>query len=465
MTSISELFFSTNQENSTLHRRITPSEEQKKLQQERWNDLIDFLKVKLQERSDCEIESWLQGSYKFGTQIRPHVFGGEFDIDLGVYFNWNTEIEGEKHSNHDLKSYVQNSLTAYAENLGTEEGATVLVPAKNKCARITFLDNFHIDVPAYHQDTNSDIRRLATEDNGWENSDPKAIYEWFKNEVPDDAKRFVLRRIIRYLKMWSALNLEKANRPSTIMLTVLTVKAYKQSETDTGDDFILFECAKHIKDQLHSNSVVSNPVDSTENLNTLENRISIFIEELDRFIAIAERATSCTSSFEAACTWQEAFKYFFPLPDIDESSEITKALVPVKFVPQVAIRAKSQTNSHYEHSWKNEVTSVPRDCTLYFTITNTDELPANAKIEWYARNEGEEAEYVNDLGHFAGNKTAIEDSSAYHGTHYMDVTIKSAIGEILGFRRIPVHIEPTPIPARNPTNKPSYTLLRRRKRK
>ena len=65
------LFFSSNSDDQTLHRRITPTDEQYDEQLERWNELADYLLPKLKEKSGHATRTWLQGSYKFGTQIRP----------------------------------------------------------------------------------------------------------------------------------------------------------------------------------------------------------------------------------------------------------------------------------------------------------------------------------------------------------------------------------------------------------
>ena len=70
MGSAAALFYSANDtEKQTLHRRITPSDEQFEEQQDRWNALADHLAADLKKRSDCPIRTWLQGSYKWATQI------------------------------------------------------------------------------------------------------------------------------------------------------------------------------------------------------------------------------------------------------------------------------------------------------------------------------------------------------------------------------------------------------------
>lgn len=167
-----DLFFSTNVEKETLHSRIMPSELQQKQQQKRWSELRDYLRSDLRERSGCAIKSWLQGSYKFKTQIRPASTYDEFDIDLGVYLLWEGKAEDGKYTAKELKDMVQDSLEAYK---ATQEDVIEVCDPKTRCSRIRFEGNFHIDVPSYHLDETRDCRSLATEEDEWEDSDPKAI--------------------------------------------------------------------------------------------------------------------------------------------------------------------------------------------------------------------------------------------------------------------------------------------------
>lgn len=65
------LFYSTVSAEKCLDWRIRPSDDQFEAQKARWNDLADVLLDDLKVRSGYSISSWLQGSYKFGTQVRP----------------------------------------------------------------------------------------------------------------------------------------------------------------------------------------------------------------------------------------------------------------------------------------------------------------------------------------------------------------------------------------------------------
>lgn len=465
MSIASKLFYTKDTEN-TLHYRIIPSEKQQEDQQERWNDLSDYLKEDLFEKTDYPIKSWLQGSYKFATQIRPSSPSEEFDIDLGIYFIWEGKPDDGKYSPSDLKNIVQESLITYAEE-SKDEVEEVLNPPKNRCCRIIFSNNFHIDVPVYHLDEKSDTRNLATEKNIWENSDPKALYQWFRKECKDEQEGFQIRRMIRYIKMWSSLNFESEHRPSTIMLTVLIVEAYKKISFDTIDDDDLFSiCIKNISERINQNQVVINPIDDQENINRLSDQdIQVFKIKIETLYDISKRALKSSTEMDSAVIWQEAFRHFFPLPEISENddTQVSKALSVIEFDPQVEVTAQPEDNINKTYRDINKIGPIPRKCNIHFKITNNYLIPQGSKIEWTVRNEGEEAESRNDLGHYRGDKIEATENSAYKGTHYMDLVIKSYLGYPIGFRRIPVTIEGIPFPPRNPKYKPGYLKIKRRR--
>jgi len=105
MSIAADLFHSTMPRGETLHRRITPTEEQFEDQKTRWNDLASYLRIRLRNDTGLPTSAWLQGSYKFGTQIRPWKLNAEFDIDLGFYFRW----EGRPADGVDEPQHSQNS--------------------------------------------------------------------------------------------------------------------------------------------------------------------------------------------------------------------------------------------------------------------------------------------------------------------------------------------------------------------
>lgn len=460
MSKVPQLFYSTNADKQTLHRRIVPSPKQREIQQERWSDLCDYLVGNLAESSGYEISSWLQGSYKFGTQVRPARKGDEFDIDLGIYFNWSGTPEDGTFSPRQIKSLVQTSLQTYATEAG-EDVLEVVVPPKDRCSRVRFPGSFHIDVPSYHLDSNRDARSLATEKDVWEESDPKAYYLWFRDKFTDEDSSQV-RRLIRYIKIWSGLKLTKA--PPSVLLTVLVAEAYLDLTTTEadGDDTALRHLAEKIADRLENDPLVPNPVNASENLNRLSvDETMDFADKLRDLVDLADRALAASTEVETVSIWSEAFHHFFPAPELDPNDPQNRALVPVSFVPQVSVEAIPTTNGNTVFKGINRVGPIPKNCSITFKLTNVAELQPGAQARWIVRNEGEEAELTNDMGHLAGSDLGFaKENSAYRGTHYMDLVVSSSLGVILGFRRIRVEISGMLMPARNP-KKPGYTRYRR----
>ena len=169
----SSLFFSSNDsDKQTLHRRITPSDEQFREQKDRWNELAEHLIGALKAGTGCPIRTWLQGSYKYATQIRPPRKGDEFDIDLGIFVCWSGQAQNGPHRFDDLRDNLQLSLETYGAS--NEAVTRVGKPLKARCGRVHYFGDFHIDVPIYHLDPDADQRTLAAA-SGWEVSDPTAL--------------------------------------------------------------------------------------------------------------------------------------------------------------------------------------------------------------------------------------------------------------------------------------------------
>ena len=55
---------------------------------------------------------------------------------------------------------------------------------------------------------------------------------------------------------------------------------------------------------------------------------------------------------------------------------------------------------------------IPKDCDIDFEIINPFSLPPNSELFWMVRNQGPEAENINDLGHIAGVGLTAHERSA-----------------------------------------------------
>lgn len=458
MGTAAKQFFNPEDRENTLAYRVRPSDEQIEEQQERWNDLSEILKGSLRDIFGKPVSSWLQGSYKFGTQIRPARMGEEFDIDLGVYVEWRGNADSGEVNPLELKNRVQSILDDYAADEAND--ATDTSDPKARCNRIHFSGDFHIDVPSYHLDRSADARDLATQEDEWDNSDPKAIYVWWKEQF-EGGERDRARRMVRYLKMWAALTFENSSRPSSILLTILVARAMRAIDTEglSGDDEYFRAVVDDVERRLRGSVVVRNPANTSENLNRLtEDDCAAFIDRLSELLSIADRALDAANEYESADTWSEAFKHFFPFPEEERHAAADAArnvLAVIRYDPDVHVVATSG-----KRRWEglNRIGPIPKGCDIRFVVVDPKALPEGATVYWTVRNEGAEAESTNDLGHVAGSGLANEESSAYRRSHFMDVVVKLN-GRIIGRRRVKVQISGLGIPKRN-SARPAWTKLR-----
>lgn len=458
----STYFYDSNDaDKQTLHRRIRPSDSQCDEQQARWNALQVYLLPKLEEASGYGTRSWLQGSYKFGTQVRPVRSGGEFDIDLGIYYCWRGDATDGRHSPATLKAFVQDALKEFASE--NDDVKSVAEPPKQRCCRVHFDGSFHIDVPCYHLDADADERALATEKNEWEYSDPKALYEWFKSKF-DDTSRDRARRCIRYMKAWAALNLAaSSDPPPSVLITVLVANALSAlgDEACGPDDEVFAQVIESALATVSAAQRIENPVDSSENLAGRMSSESwgAFRNALDALHQIAVKAIKCDTAMDACSTWALAFQHLFPLPDDASLQKEVKNLPALRMQPEVSVRASSRDNNNFRYLGTNEIGPIPKNCTINFRVTNAAYLPPDTQFVWTVRNEGDEAEDINDLGHQAGFGLLAEERSAYNGTHYMDCAAVVR-GQLIGVRRVRVIIRDQRAPRRHPLRRPAYVAFR-----
>lgn len=449
----------------SLINRVTPSAEQREFLQRQWNDMRDSVCPKLQQESGYPISTWLQGSYKYGTLIRPVHLGEEYDVDVGIYFEWEKEEGAAYPSPEQLRSWVQRELVAYGEECEVVD--RVEDPAKERCSRAIFKQQFHIDTPVYHLERSTDTRRLACLNNGWEQSDPKPIYKWFKDAASGD-ERDQLRRLIRYLKGWAAVAFIDISdsRPSSIFLTVVVTEAYqagwlKRLSGLKDDEDALVDIIVRVHDRLFARREVRNPVAADEDLNRMSaDAWDGFLTSLQALRDVAERALDAEDEAGAALIWSEVFSFLMPLPEADEVEiqENTSGRAVMQ-VPEIEVTVFIGNSKQAHTSHRNEVPSVGRDCSLVFRIVNAHIIPQYATVEWTVRNAGDESDSIGDLGHrqMGMRLLTVREHTQYLGRHYMDCVVRLN-GQVYAARRVPVNIRNIQRAERNPP-KPAYTKI------
>ncbi|MDZ4193631.1 MAG: CBASS cGAMP synthase [Pseudomonas sp.] len=466
----SSLFNGTSEQ--TLISRVSPTTRQREFLQNSWNALAEYLKESLREKYGYPISTWLQGSYKYGTLIKPVHPGEEYDVDLGVYFGWG-KGENIEPTADQLRRWVQQELVDYRGKCADIQ--SVAEPPKERCSRASFQHQFHIDTPVYHLNSDTDRRRLACLTKGWEASDPKAFYKWFR-DAHTGAEREQVRRLIRYLKAWAALSFDDIpdSRPSSIFLTVLATEAYPDIGLalllGVADDDALISIIRTMHGRLNRSRSVQNPATKTEeDLNRMsEEAWAAFLSRLDALLDIAERAAEAADEGSAALIWSEAFSFLMPLPNVDEvelvDERTSRSLMQLPDI-DITVYAGTGANRRFVATHRNRVAGVAKDCTLVFTIANPHIVPQFATVEWTVRNNGLDADAFSDLGHRKMGMRLLqsEERTSYLGTHHMDCIVR-VNGQVYAARRVPVTIRDVQHHVRPPAT-PSYTRLRMKRRR
>lgn len=462
MAQAAKLFHSRDSEAETLNRRVRPSEDQRAYLLKHKDELEVWFMADMADLG-MEVSTFIQGSYRFHTLIKPLVSGDEYDVDLGLYFRGKSYADVEP---LDLREKVQKSLIRYGE--GCDETKNIEEP-KERCCRATYNESFHIDVPVYHETPAGQIVRLATLSNGWEKSDPESMLDWFGDAIEGiSSDRAMIRRLIRYMKAWAALTFRTCGtQPSSLMLTILVVDAcqHEVAEDDEDDD-ALEKVVRTIYERLVLDRSVPNPIagDSDSDVNRLsENDHIIFVEQLAKFLDAAARANECDSPAEAAVVWSEVFSYVFPLPD--DLGVLTTASNGVQVAsPRFLIRMYQLDVKTLDRTYEDQVPHARIDEWMRFEMANPEVIPHGAKIKWVVRNSGAEAMAISDLGHSSDDEGDFHqlERAAYRGRHYMDCEVWLH-GRLRSLTRVPVNIDRIVTQSRVSPRRPAYTQLMKRR--
>ncbi|MEJ1385185.1 MAG: CBASS cGAMP synthase [Candidatus Sedimenticola sp. (ex Thyasira tokunagai)] len=238
-----------------------------------------------------------QVSYAYKTINSPCHPTQEIDLDDGIYLPMSIMRSAPEANKDWFFKIIDGAL----KKLAHQEG-WVFTDEKDTCSRLIIPNRqAHIDIPLYavpdqrHENMTEalaalkvenrqlseiiyrgDIKSalpylldedevyLATRSNGWQQSDPLLIANWFRRQIDirgqESGRR--LRRICRFLKSWRDFVWENGG-PSSLTLMICAAEAYP--EDDRGrDDYALVEVAKTLPQQLRGS--VKNPATTKEEI-------------------------------------------------------------------------------------------------------------------------------------------------------------------------------------------------------
>lgn len=241
---------------------------------------------------DYEPKFYIQGSYKMKTGIRTK--DDICDLDDGIYFFREPDVTATT-----LQTWVWNAVNGYTST--TPEH-------RKKCIRSIFASDYEIDHPVYYK-LDRENYQLAVKNNGFEESDPKEMVDWFNQQKDNDGK---LVRQVKYLKAWCD---HKRNKmPNGVAMTILASNAKAKIVLNERDDITLRDILKEIRKALNSKFQCIVPAVPNDDLfaDYDEIRKNNFLTALNNFIDDAEKALKEENQLSASKLWRKHLGNRFP---------------------------------------------------------------------------------------------------------------------------------------------------------
>ena len=347
-----------------------------------------------------------QGSFIMNTIIEPE--SKEFDIDDGIYFISDTE------PGYSIQTFHNWILSALEDH--TSGGLT----DKNTCVRVIYKASYHVDLPIYYIQSDS-TPKLAHKSKGWIESDPREFISWFADQCDSYGQ---LRRIVRYLKVWS--DCRKGTLPSGLIMSILAAENYI---SDARDDIALCRTLQAIHETLQESFTCFRPTTpNDEDLLASYSKTNkdYFLSTLSSFVAAAANATNDTINHKNACKkWQIYFgQDRFPFEDEEQIEE--KFKVDLKYtleidsnVIQKGFRDKFLSAILRDNAWL-----LPERKLAFFI--KTPPPISSYEVYWKVRNVGSEAikrkQVRGQILKDDGSGTRVEHTR-FHGEHYVECYI------------------------------------------
>ncbi|MBN2213979.1 MAG: nucleotidyltransferase [Bacteroidales bacterium] len=226
-----------------------------------------------------DFEVYPQGSVRIGTTVKP-IAKNEFDLDIVIHLILDWHKYTPEQIYNELKRVLINN-GSYREK----------IELKNRCIRLNYAGDFHMDIIPGCQENSFDQDKLLVADRelgNWTSSNPRGYSSWFMQKVniiqltllekaytmeklPIDefAKKKPLQRAVQLIKMYRDKFFENNQEMATtsIILTTIFGEYYNGEESIFNTiENIISKIKNDIpnKEMSFSRIVVLNPVNNEE---------------------------------------------------------------------------------------------------------------------------------------------------------------------------------------------------------
>jgi hypothetical protein len=224
-----------------------------------------------------------QGSMKIGTTVKP--FGrDEYDLDFVCEFRF--AVNSLQSPFHLLK--------LLESRLREHEVYRSILEMKNRCLRLNYANEFHLDILPACPDFSVGDSCLFVPDRKtltWKHSNPKGYAAWFESRCeiglkllmesrrlmekaepipPQEAaeEKAVLKRVVQLLKRWRDVRFQREPKlaPISMVLTTLAAQAYGGEHTVPAAMTSVISSLVYLVDHSNPRAYVLNPANPKEDL-------------------------------------------------------------------------------------------------------------------------------------------------------------------------------------------------------
>lgn len=243
---------------------------------QKYEDVGAWLNAEDSELAESDPEIYPQGSFSLGTTVKP-LGQEEFDIDLVC------ELQNSGYENQSsTKMKIGNRLVSH-------ETYKKMLEEKNRCWRLNYAGNFHMDILPAIPNRNKCASCILVPDKRfreWKDSNPKGYVEWFENKMLEIKKAILkelkevedlpdygpdiktpLQRSVQLLKRHRDFIFrdEEDNAPISIVITTLAAKAYRNEANLYNALLNIIDGMPSQVDYIAGFPAVINPTNSNEN--------------------------------------------------------------------------------------------------------------------------------------------------------------------------------------------------------
>jgi len=383
------------------------------------------------------VETLEQGSIAMSTVTQNEA--NDYDIDVAIVFD-KDNLNGL--GSIAVKNVIVDALNRKCTNFKTPP------EAKTNCVRIVYADNYHIDFAIYRREKKDDI--IYTYEHAgsiWRDRDPRAINNWFKDEIKANGEK--LRQAIRLSKMFCKSR-TSWRMPGGLIQTVLCdekIQSYSRM------DEMFYYTMKEVKNRLYVNKEVYNPTDTSQSLlltqddkTKVENYYNRLDEKLNQLDVLF--ISDCTEK-QAKDAWKSFFNHdFWNTEEVveessknvayvkqssineliyDDTEEFIENIMPVNLKYSVELECKVTQNGWQTQLLRTLLRNkqpLRRNKKLDFYIAYTD-APKPYDIYWKVRNRGPVAIERNMIRGqiIKTNSDHKKEESNFRGPHYVECYI------------------------------------------